>query len=197
MSKISVISAGSADASTNKQCSPTGMHWTYDSYSAGKVVSSALGKAGTTWFFLTVDYVGGTVLQSSLTQFLEPAGAKVLGAVRYPLETLDMSSFLLQAQASGAKYVPVATAGTNLVTTMKQAREFGLTSQGQTMVGIVVFMSDLKAMGLEAADGTIFSTGFSPELSPEAAAWSKRFLQRHGAMPNDFRPAFIRRRCTT
>jgi branched-chain amino acid transport system substrate-binding protein len=185
MNKISIISAASTDAATNKQCSPNGAHWTYDSYSAGKVVAKALGKPGSTWFFLTVDYAGGISLQNSLSQFLEPAGAKVIGSARYPLDTLDMSSFLLQAQASGAKYVALATAGTGLVTTMKQAREFGLTSQGQTMVGIVVFMSDLKAIGLEAADGLLFSTGFWSEASPEAAAWSKRFFKRHGAMPND------------
>lgn len=185
MNKISIISAASTDVVTNKQCSPNGAHWTYDSYSAGKVVATALGKPGSTWFFLTVDYAGGISLQNSLSQFLEPAGAKVIGSARYPLDTLDMSSFLLQAQASGAKYVALATAGTGLVTTMKQAREFGLTSQGQTMVGIVVFMSDLKAIGLEAADGLLFSTGFWSEASPESSAWSKRFFERHGAMPND------------
>ncbi len=103
MNKISIISAASTDASTNKQCSPNGAHWTYDSYSAGKVVAKALGKPGSTWFFLTVDYAGGIGLQNSLSQFLEPAGAKVIGSARYPLDTLDMSSFLLQAQASGAQ----------------------------------------------------------------------------------------------
>jgi branched-chain amino acid transport system substrate-binding protein len=183
--RISVISSGSADAATNKQCSPTGIHWTYDSYSSGKVLSMAA-DPGSTWFFLTQDSVGGTALQQSLAPFIEAAKSKVVGTVRIPLNTPDMSSFLLQAQGSNAKYIAMANAGTDTINTIKQAHEFGLTKGGQTIVGIVVFLTDLKAMGLENAQGLTYATAFFPDQSEEAKAWSKRFQARHnGVMPND------------
>ncbi len=183
--RISVISSAATDVATNQQCSPTGAHWTYDSYSAGKVLATALAKPGSTWFFITVDYVGGISLQNSATPFIEAAGGKILGSVRHPLNSSDMSSYLLQAQSSGAQYVAFASSGADLINGVKQAREFGLTSHGQQMVGIVVFMTDLKAIGLEAADGMAFTTGFAADSSPEAAAWATRFLRRHHAAPND------------
>jgi branched-chain amino acid transport system substrate-binding protein len=183
--RISIISAAATDVATNQQCSPTGAHWTFDSYSAGKVLATALAKPGSTWFFLTVDYVGGISLQNSAKPFIETAGGKVVGSVRHPLNSPDMSSFLLQAQSSGAQYIAFANSGNDLINGMKQAGEFGLSSHGQQMVGIVVFMTDLKAIGLKAADGLVFTTGFSADASPEAAAWAKRFLAGHNAMPND------------
>jgi branched-chain amino acid transport system substrate-binding protein len=105
--------------------------------------------------------------------------------MRHPLNASDMSSYLLQAQSSGAQYVALASSGSDAINAVKQARGFRLTSHGQQMVGIVVFLTDLKAMGLEAADGLVFSTGFTAGASPEAAAWSRRFFERHHAMPND------------
>ena len=144
-----------------------------------------MGTPNSTWFFLTADYAGGRALQTALAPFLEAKGAKILGSVRHPLNTGDMSSFLMQAQASGAKYIALANAGTDLINTMKQAREFGLSQGGQTLVGIVLFLSDLKAMGLEEANGLVFGTGFVADSSPEAAAWSKRFFELRKVMPND------------
>jgi len=183
--RISVISSAATDVATNRQCSPTGVHWTFDSYSAGKVLATALANRGSTWFFITVDYVGGISLQNSATPFIEAAGGKILGSVRHPLNSSDMSSYLLKAQSSGAQYIAFANSGADLINGMKQAREFGLTSRGQQLVGIVVFMTDLKAIGLDAADGLVFTTGFAADSSPEAAAWSRRFLELHHAMPND------------
>jgi branched-chain amino acid transport system substrate-binding protein len=183
--RISITSTAATDVLTNQQCSPNGAHWTYDSYSIGKTLGSTMGAAGSTWFFLTADNAGGSALQNTITPFLLANGAKVLGSVRYPVNTADMSSFLLQAQASGAKFVAVAGAGSDLINATKQAREFGLTQSGQTLVGTALFMSDLKAMGLDAANGLVFGTGFVVNSSPEAAEWSKRFFELHKAMPND------------
>lgn len=184
--RISVISSGATDAATNKQCSPTGMHWTFDSYSSAKVLSLAAAP-GSSWYFLTQDTVGGSSLQQSLEPFIKAAGSKVTGAVRYPLGSTDMSSFLLQAQGSRARYIAMAAAGTDTINTVKQASEFGLGKDGkQTLMGIVVFLTDLKAMGLDNAQGLTYPTGFFPGQSPEAMAWSKRFQARHnGVMPND------------
>ncbi|MFT3819322.1 MAG: ABC transporter substrate-binding protein [Rubrivivax sp.] len=185
LGKISVISSASADAATNKQCSPTGAMWTYDTYSSGRVLTAAA-EPGATWFFLTVDNVGGTYLQGAATSFIEAAKGKVLGAARFPTNSADMSSFLLKAQESKAKYIAMAGAGTDTVRIVHQAHEFGLTDGGQKLVGLVVFLTDLKSMGLDKAQGLTYATGFFPNQSPEALAWSKRFQARHnGAMPND------------
>jgi branched-chain amino acid transport system substrate-binding protein len=182
--RISVISSGLSDSATNKFCSPTGIHWTYDSYASGKMLAK-MAKAGSTWFFLRQDSIGGLAMENSLMPFLKAAKAKVVGSVRIPLNTPDMSSFLLQAQQSGAQYIPIANAGADLINTMKQAHEFGLASTGQMMVGIVVFLTDLKAIGLENASGLTYATAFFPDESEEARAWSNRFQARHGAPPND------------
>jgi branched-chain amino acid transport system substrate-binding protein len=185
LKRISIVSTAATDILTNQQCSPYGAHWTYDSYSVAKTLAAAMGTPDSTWFFLTADYAGGRALQTALAPFLEAKGVKILGGVRHPLNTSDMSSFLMQAQASGAKYIALANAGTDLINTMKQAREFGLSQAGQTLIGIVLFLSDLKAMGLEEANGLMFGTGFVADSSPEAAAWSKRFFELRKVMPND------------
>lgn len=185
LGRISIISSGSADAATNKNCSPTGAMWTYDSYSSGRVLTSEA-KPGSTWFFITVDSVGGTLLQKSAESFIKAAQGKVVGTVRFPLNAADMSSFLLQAQASKAQYIAIASAGNDAVRVVHQAHEFGITDGGQKLVGLVVFLTDLKAMGLKDAQGLTYSTAFFPEESPAALAWSKRFQARHnGAMPTD------------
>jgi branched-chain amino acid transport system substrate-binding protein len=183
--RISIISSAATDVATNQQCSPTGAHWTFDSYSSGKVMAAALARPGTTWFFLTQDYAGGISMQNSATHFIEAAGGKVIGSIRHPLNTTDLSSYLLQAQSSEAQYITFASAGSDLINGMKQAEEFDLKSHHKKLVGVVVFMTDLKAIGLEAAEGLTFSTGFAADASPEAAKWSQRFLARHNAMPND------------
>ncbi|MFT3780099.1 MAG: ABC transporter substrate-binding protein [Ottowia sp.] len=185
LGRISLISSGSADVATNKACSPTGAMWTYDSYSSGKVLVSEA-KPGSTWFFLTLDNEGGTFLQNSSESFIKEAGGKVVGAVRIPIDTTDMSSFLLQAQASKAQYIVMAAAGDFTVKVVHQAHEFGIADGGQKIVGTVVFLTDLKSMGLNNAQGLLFTTGFFPEASPKALEWSKRFQAKHGGkMPND------------
>lgn len=183
--RITIVSSGSVDALTGEQCSPYGAHWTYDSYSIAKVVSSALARSGSTWFFITVDNAGGHSLEAALTPFLKANGARILGSARHPLNTADMSSFLLQAQSSGANYIALANAGADMIGTVKQAQEFGITQAGQTLVGTATFLTDLKAMGLEAANGLVYGTAFYSGISPAAEEWSKRFFALHKAMPND------------
>lgn len=184
--KISVITSGGPELATGAQCSPTGLHWVYDTYSAGKTLATALThEKGETWFFITLDSVAGEYLQKATERFIVPLGGVVAGSVRHPLNTPDMSSFILQAQRSGAKYIALGNAGSDLVTVMKQAKEFGVVESGQTLVSIVMFLTDLKAIGLEDANKMMFATGFFPGQSAEAQAWSNRFFARHGAMPND------------
>ncbi|MFT3972120.1 MAG: ABC transporter substrate-binding protein [Amaricoccus sp.] len=183
--KITMISGGSTEALTMDQCSPYGANWTFNSYSNGKVLASALATPDSTWYFLTVDNIGGHSLEESLTRFLEEAGAKVVGSSRHPLNTSDMASYLLMAQASGAEHIVFANSGTDLVNVMKQAREFGLTGGAQQLATMVMFISDLKGVGLDTAAGIIFPTSFSPESSPEAGEWAKRFLERRKAAPSD------------
>lgn len=183
--KMTIIAGGSTEALTMDQCSPSGANWTFNSYSNGKVLAAALAEPGSTWYFLTVDNIGGHSLEESLTRFLEEAGADVVGSSRHPLNTSDMSSYLLMAQASGAEYIIFANSGTDLVNVMKQASEFGLTGGQQKLATLVMFINDLKAVGLETANGIIFPTSFSPESSPEAGEWAQRFLERRNAMPSD------------
>ncbi len=182
--RIVIHSAGATEALTGAACSPTGINWNYDSYAVGKALAMTLARKDSRWFFLTIDTAGGTALQQAATSFIEAAGGKVVGSVRHPLASNDMASFLLQAQSSGAQYVAMGSAGTDLVNAIKQAAEFGLREK-QQMVTIVMFMSDVRALGLEAGQGLTFITAFHPSSSPEAEAWSKRFIERTGHVPND------------
>lgn len=176
-----VSSAGSADL-TGTKCSPYGTHWTYDTYSIGKTLSTALSGNDSTWFFLTVDNAGGTSLQAGLQPFVEAAGGKVLGTVRHPMNSNDVSSYLLQAQSSGAKYIALANGGNDLVNVAKQAREFGIK---QTLVATAVYTTDIKAMGLDAANGMVFAAAWEPGATPTSEAWTKRFVAQHKKAPND------------
>jgi branched-chain amino acid transport system substrate-binding protein len=184
--KITMITTAAPELATGAQCSPTGVHWVYDTYSAGKTLALALTtQPGDKWFFIVSDNVTGEYLRKATERFLTPLGAVVVGGVRHPLNTSDMSSYLLTAKSSGAKYIALGNAGGDLITLLKQAKEFGIGADGQKMVAIVTFLTDIKSIGLDRADGMVFATGFFPDQSDEARAWSKRFLERHGAMPND------------
>ncbi len=184
--KITMIATGAPELATGAQCSPTGVHWVYDSYSAGKTLALALTKQpGDKWFFMVMDNIAGESLQKATERFIVPLGAQVVGTVKHPLNSPDMSAFLLKAQGSGAKYIALGNAGSDLITAVKQAHEFGIDAGGQKLVAIVAFLTDMKAIGLDLAQGTVFATGFFPDQSPEAKAWSDRFLKRHGAAPND------------
>jgi len=180
-----VISTGAGStALTNKDCSPYGIHYVYDTYSLPKVAASAIiDHGGKTWFFLTADYAFGHSLEENTAKFVKNHGGKVLGQVLHPLATSDFSSYLLQAQSSGAKVIGLANAGGDFVNAVKQAREFGIVQGGQTIAGMLVFLSDVKSLGLDVAQGMEFATAFYWNRDAASRKWSERYFKKTGAMP--------------
>jgi len=180
-----VISTGAGStALTNKDCSPYGIHYVYDTYALPKVAASAIiDHGGKTWFFLTADYAFGHSLEENTAAFVKKLGGKVLGQVRHPLSTSDFSSYLLQAQASGAKVIGLANAGGDFINAVKQAREFGIVQGGQTIAGMLVFLSDVKSLGLDVAQGMEFATSFYWNRDAASRKWSKRYFDKTGSMP--------------
>jgi branched-chain amino acid transport system substrate-binding protein len=183
--RIVLYSGAGTTALTNEQCSPYGFHWTYDTYAVSHGTASAVVKAGgTSWFFLASDYAFGHQLQNDATGVITAAGGKVLGAARHPLNTPDFSSFLLSAQASGAKVVGLANAGNDTVTAMRQAGEFGLVQGGQSLAALILFLQDVHALGLKDAQGTYLTTSSYWDMNDATRAWSKQFMARTGMMPS-------------
>ncbi|ARJ69281.1 ABC transporter substrate-binding protein [Paracoccus contaminans] len=180
-----LVSGGGSEELTGKTCSPTSVQWTYDTYA----LAHGMGKFGVetlgdSWFFLTVDYSFGAALEKSLTDVLTQNGAKVIGSARHPLGTTDFSSYILQAQASGAKVIALANASGDTVNAIKQAQEFGVTQGGQHLASMVMFPSDVKSLGLEAAQGLALIDGWNPERDDESRAFAQKFLARTGKMPS-------------
>jgi branched-chain amino acid transport system substrate-binding protein len=174
---------GSSDL-TGKACSPNTVHWTYDTYALGNVTGKAEVQAGgKTWFFLTADYAFGQALERDTTKVVEASGGKVLGSVKHPLNTSDFSSFLLQAQSSGANVVGLANAGGDTINSIKAAHEFGLVKGGQKLAGLLVFISDVHSLGLETAQGLLLSESFYWDRDAKTRAWSKKFGEKAGKMP--------------
>jgi branched-chain amino acid transport system substrate-binding protein len=142
-----------------------------------------VGRGDDTWFFITVDYAFGHSLEADAKNTVLASGGKVLGSARHPLNNPDLSSYLLQAQASGAKVVALANASGDMINATKQANEFGLSRSGQTVVSLLVFITDIHSLGLAAAQGLRFVTGFYWDRNDETRVWSKRFFDRHQRMP--------------
>lgn len=183
--RIVLYSGAGTTALTNEQCSPYGFHWTYDTYAVSHGTASAVVKAGgTSWFILASDYAFGHQLQADATKVVTDAGAKVVGAVRHPLNTADFSSYLISAQTSGAKVIGIANAGNDTINAMKQAGEFGLTQGGQSLAALILFLQDVHALGLKAAQGTYLTTASYWDLNDATRAWSKEFFARTGMMPS-------------
>jgi branched-chain amino acid transport system substrate-binding protein len=181
--RIAIAGAVGSTAFTGKACTPTEASWIYDSYALTTSLAKAIVAEGRdTWFFITVDYAFGHSLEADATAAVKAAGGKVLGSVRHPLNTADFGSYLLQAQASGAKVVAFANGGGDMVNATKQANEFGLT-KSQTIVSLLVFISDVHSMELQAAQGLKFVTAFYWDRNEETRAWSKRFFERQARMP--------------
>ena len=171
------VNTGAATADlTGKACSPNTIHWLYDTW----MLANGTGKAvvqhgGTSWFFLTADYAFGQALERDTEAVILKNGGKVLGKVRHPLATQDFSSFLLQAQASKAKVIGLANAGGDTTNAIKQAYEFGIVKGGQTLAGLLVFLTDIHSLGLEKAQGLYLTETFYWDLNDQTRAWSKRF----------------------
>ncbi|MGY4370034.1 branched-chain amino acid transport system substrate-binding protein [Bradyrhizobium sp. LB1.3] len=174
------INSGAATSDlTNAQCSPNTVHWTYDTYMLAHTTGQALVKAGgDTWFFLTADYAFGAALERDTTAVITANGGKVVGSVKHPLNTPDFSSFLLQAQASKAKIIGLANAGGDTTNTIKQAAEFGIVKGGQKLAALLLFLTDVKAIGLETAQGLNFTETFYWDMNDKTRAFSKRFAEK-------------------
>jgi len=174
-----VSSAASSDL-TGKACSPNTIHWTYDTWALANGTGNAIVKTGgDTWFFITADYAFGHALERDTENVVLASGGKVLGKVRHPLNTADFSSFLLQAQASKAKIIGLANAGGDTTNAIKQAAEFGIVKGGQSLAGLLVFLTDIHGLGLQTAQGLIFTESFYWDLNEKTRAFAKRFAERN------------------
>ncbi|WDR06311.1 ABC transporter substrate-binding protein [Devosia rhodophyticola] len=172
--------AGSADL-TGKSCSPNTVHWTYDTWALAHGTGSALVKEGfKKWFFLTADYAFGQALEKDTSAVVVENGGEVVGAVRHPFPGTDFSSYLLQAQASGADVIGLANAGGDTVNAIKQAAEFGITQAGQKLAALLIFITDVHALGLETAQGLVLTESFYWDMNDQTRAWSKRFAEQNG-----------------
>jgi len=181
-----ISGAGSSDI-TGKYCTPTSIQWTYDTYASSNATAKAVvQRGGKTWFFLTADYSFGHALERDASKAVIAAGGKVLGAVRHPFNTSDMSSFLLQAQAAKPDIVGLANAGSDFRNAVAQADEFGIRAGGAKIVALQVTLTDVPALGLEHAHDLLFTDSFYWDRTPETRAFAEVFYKRHGAMPTSY-----------
>ena len=183
--RITLFAGSASSALTNAECSPYGVHYVYDTYALSHGTGIAITKAGgDSWFFITADYAFGHALEKDTADVVVQNGGKVLGQVRAPLNTPDFSSFLLQAQASKAKVVGLANAGTDTQNSVRQANEVGIPQGGQKLATLLVFLHDIKGLGLQAAQGLQFTDGFYWDYNDETRAFAKKFYERHKGMPS-------------
>ncbi|MCO5066662.1 MAG: ABC transporter substrate-binding protein [Rhizobiaceae bacterium] len=183
--KIVMFSAAGAGDLIGKQCSPTGFQWTFGALPMAKSVTSAvLASGGKSWFYLTSDYAFGHNLEASSSKLVEEAGGKVLGAVRHPIDQSDMTSFLLQAQSSGADVIGLANSNQPSIASVQQAAEFGITKGKQRLVAMALLITDVRSIGIEKAQGLLLAESFYWDMNDETRAFSKRFAERRdGRMP--------------
>jgi branched-chain amino acid transport system substrate-binding protein len=182
--KININSGGGSSDITGVACSPNTVHWTYDTYALSNVAGKAMVQRGEdSWFFVTADYAFGMALERDAAAVVKESGGKVLGDVRHPLNSSDFSSYLLQAQASKAKVVALANAGGDTTNALKQASEFGLMKGGQKLIALLLEITDVHSLGLQAAQGLILTDAFYWDRDDETRAFSKRFNEKVGHMP--------------
>ncbi len=176
--KVPFFAIGAAGASlTNKDCTAYTVHYAYDTTSLANGTASTIVKnGGKSWFFLTADYAFGTQLRDAATKVVEANGGKSLGEVRVPLSTSDFSSFLLQAQGSGAQVLGLANAGNDFSNSLKAAQEFGITKTMKP-AALLAFLSDIHSLGLKTAQGLVLTTGWYWDLNPETRAFAKRYFE--------------------
>jgi branched-chain amino acid transport system substrate-binding protein len=185
---IIVVGAG-APALTNEQCTPYTLNYAYDTVAQARGTGAAVVKAGgKTWYFLTADYAFGNALQADTTKVVEAGGGKVVGSVKHPLASSDFSSFLLQAQSSKAEILALANAGADATNAIKAANEFGITKT-MRLAGLIMFINDIHAMGLDAAQGLYLTDSWYWNTSDETRAWSQKFYERRKAMPSSLQAA--------
>jgi branched-chain amino acid transport system substrate-binding protein len=183
--RITVATVAATSELTGKACSPNGAHWVYDTYSLAKGAATAVvNQGGKSWFFVTADYAFGHSLETNAANFVKALGGTVVGAVRHPTGSADFSSFLLQAQSSGAQVIGVANAGADTVNAIKQAAEFGISGK-QKIVGLLIQDPEIHALGLAAAQGLQFVEAFYWDQNDETRAFAKRFWKEYGQPPTE------------
>ncbi|MEK1894424.1 MAG: ABC transporter substrate-binding protein [Rhizobium sp.] len=183
--KIDIVTGAATTDLTGKACSPYGFHWAYDTHALAVGTGGALVKqGGDSWFFLTADYAFGYSLEQQTSDFVKANGGKVVGSVRHPLSTQDFSSFLLQAQSSGAKVIGLANAGLDTSNAIKQAAEFGITQGGQHLAALLFTLAEVHGLGLDAAQGLTLTEGYYWNLDDKSREFGKKFFARTGKMPN-------------
>jgi branched-chain amino acid transport system substrate-binding protein len=183
--KIDIVTGAATTELTGAQCSPYGFHWAYDTHALAVGTGGALvEQGGDSWFFLTADYAFGYSLEEQTGAFVTEAGGEVLGAVRHPLATTDFSSFLLQAQASGAKVIGLANAGLDTANAIKGASEFGIVAGGQRLAALLFTLAEVNGLGLEAAQGLSLTEGFYWDRDDVSREFGNRYMERTGRMPN-------------
>lgn len=181
---VLIDSGAGSTALTREQCRPTTVHWTYDTAALANGTGAAMTNAGgKKWFFLTADYAFGHSLEENTAKVVEANGGQVVGTVNVPFPATDFSSFLLQAQGSGADVIGLANAGGDTVNAIKQASEFGITQAGQKLAALLFFVTDVHALGAQTAQGLSLTEAFYWDQNDATRAWSKRFMDIHGAQP--------------
>lgn len=182
--RIAIVNGSGSSRLTGDRCTPNSLHYAYDTYALAKGSAAALTKrGGASWFFLTADYAFGHALEKDAMDMVAKAGGKTIGTVRYPIASADLSSFLLQAQASQAKVVALAGSGTTFVNGVKAAHEFGIGGK-QILAGLLVWITDVHSLGLETAQGMVLTNAFYWDRDDETRAFAKRFYEKRGVMPH-------------
>ena len=184
--RIAVFSGPGSGRLTNDACTAVTVHYAYDTYAlANSTARAVVANGGDTWFFLTADYTFGTTLEKDATDVITANNGKVLGSIKHPLNASEFSSFLLRAQASGAKVVGLANAGGDTINAIKGAREFKLTADGkQRLAGLLVYINDIHTLGLEAAQGMLLTTAFYWDRNDASRKFSRRYFEKMKKMPN-------------
>lgn len=181
--KVFLATGTATSRLTGDECSPTGIHWTYDTYALSQGTTKAVAKLGAKkWYFVSADYALGAQLESDSRRVIGATGGQVVGSVKHPINNADFSSFLLQAQSSGADTIALTNAGGDFINAVKQASEFGIT-KNQKLVGLLVFIADIHSLGLQSAQGLILSSSFYWDLNDATRAWSKRFIDKTQKVP--------------
>ncbi|MFB9867708.1 ABC transporter substrate-binding protein [Vreelandella sulfidaeris] len=181
---LGIVSGSAASSITNEHCTPNHIHWVYDTYPlANGTAKAVVEQGGDTWFMLTADYAFGHALEADVTSVVQANGGEVVGGVRHPFPTNDFSSYILQAQGSGAKIVGLANAGSDTVNAITTASQFGLTQSGQQLAGLLIFLNDVHALGLEATQNLLLTTGWYWDMDEQSREWAQRYYDEVGRMP--------------
>ncbi|EHJ91459.1 ABC transporter substrate-binding protein [Vreelandella boliviensis] len=181
---LGIVSGSAASSITNEHCTPNHIHWVYDTYPlANGTAKAVVEQGGDSWFMLTADYAFGHALEADVTKVVEESGGEIVGGVRHPFPTNDFSSYILQAQGSGAKIIGLANAGADTVNAITTASQFGITQSGQQLAGLLIFLNDVHALGLDATQGLLLTTGWYWDMDEHSREWAQRYFDEVGRMP--------------